>query len=155
MTKKISSPNAVSLAANRRRLFQSKRTYSTYSRQDTGIRKEKVTVPVMVSRYFSRNTAHSTSRKWELRSASLSAIGVATSPGISVIAAEAAAEAKKYSEPESDFFELFFVRILFVLKISVFYPSGKFFFFYSYVSLIVRKHQAGTRQSDNHTYNSH
>ena len=93
MTKKISSPNAVSLAASRRRLFQSKRTYSTYSRQDTGIRKEKVTVPVMVSRYFSRNTAHSTSRKWELRSASLSAIGVATSPGISVIAAEAAAEA--------------------------------------------------------------
>jgi thymidine kinase len=28
-----------------------------------------------------------------------------------------------------------------VLKISVFYPSGKFFFFYSYVSLIVRKHK--------------
>ena len=59
---------------------------------------EKLTVPVMVNKYFSRKMALRTKRKWELRSASLSAIGSAVSPGIKVIAAEADAEAAESSK---------------------------------------------------------
>ena len=47
--------------------------------------------PRIVSRYFSRYSAQMTMTKYPLISASLSARGVATSPGISVIAAEEAA----------------------------------------------------------------
>ena len=46
-----------------------------------------------VRRNFSKKMAHRTMRKWVLKSASLSAMGVAVSPGIKVIAAEAAAAA--------------------------------------------------------------
>lgn len=58
-----------------------------------GINSLNAASPVMVTRYFSRYIAQTTIRKYELRSASLSAIGVPTSPGISVIAAEAAVAA--------------------------------------------------------------
>ncbi len=53
----------------------------------------KAAYPVRVRRYFSKKMAHRTMRKWVLRSASLSAMGVAVSPGSKVIAAEAAAAA--------------------------------------------------------------
>ncbi len=49
--------------------------------------------PVIVSRYFSRKIAQMTTRKYELKSVSFSAIGVTVSPGRRVIAAEAVVEA--------------------------------------------------------------
>ena len=58
---------------------------------------------MMVSRYFSRKIAHSTMRKYPLRSASFSAMGVAASPGKSVMAAEAAVEAAVSSSTVSCF----------------------------------------------------
>ena len=58
---------------------------------------------VMVSRYCSRKIAHSTMRKYPLRSASLSAMGVAVSPGRSVMAAEAAVDAAVSSSTVSCF----------------------------------------------------
>ena len=47
----------------------------------------------MVTRYFSRYSAPRINRKYPLKSASLSAIGVPTSPGSNVIAADAAVDA--------------------------------------------------------------
>ena len=61
--------------------------------QAAGIMNLNATSPRIVSRYFSRYSAQMTMTKYPLISASLSARGVATSPGISVIAAEEAVEA--------------------------------------------------------------
>ena len=52
-----------------------------------------VAYPVIVNKYFSKNNAHNTIRKYELKSASFSAIGVPVSPGINVMTAEAAVDA--------------------------------------------------------------
>ena len=54
-----------------------------------GIRTENVTIPVIVSRYFSRRMAPSASKKPVLRSASFSETGVPTSEGMAETRTEA------------------------------------------------------------------
>ena len=61
------------------------------SRHASGISTLKAAIPAKASIYFSRNIAHSTIIKVELKSASLSASGVATSPGIIVSPVDIAA----------------------------------------------------------------
>ena len=74
-------------------MFRLNISLAEYNTQAIGINIINAAYPVIVSKYFSKNNAHNTTRKYELKSASFSAIGVPVSPGINVIAAEAAVEA--------------------------------------------------------------
>ena len=63
------------------------------SRQAIGMSTLNAAAPVIVTRYFSRKIAHRITIVYVLISASLSAIGVPTSPGSMVMAADAAVAA--------------------------------------------------------------
>ena len=99
----MATPKQNSFTASIAKSFLPRKTYAMSSRQASGKRSRKAAPAVMVSRYFSRKIAQRTMRKYPLRSASLSAIGVAVSPGSRVMAAEAAVEAAVSSNTVSCF----------------------------------------------------
>jgi len=93
MAMKTARANTTSLTESCRMARRFQNTATICSRQAQGIRILNAAAPIMVIRYFSAYSTQRISRKYSVKSASLPAIGVAVSPGIAEMPAEATVDA--------------------------------------------------------------